>query len=118
MTAIDTVKILLGMTDSDSDEMLEIIIGETEEYIKDYCHVEDIPQKLKSMVPFMAADLYRAKSYGMAELPSDIKSLTQGTRKVEYEVKRPADIFSVYNAQLKKHRKGRMPSDISSITED
>ncbi|MCH5212262.1 MAG: phage head-tail connector protein [Oscillospiraceae bacterium] len=118
MAAIDKVKVLLGITDSSPDELLELIIAETEEYIKDYCHVKSVPAKLEGIVPFMATDLYRAKGYGSSELPSDVKSISEGARSVSYEVKRPADVFSSYNARLKKHRKGRMPSDISSVTED
>ena len=118
MAALENVKALLGITDADRDGLLSLIIAETEEYIRDYCHTEEIPQKLKGTVPFMAADLYRAKGYGAVELPSDVKSISEGQRSVSYETKRPADVFSAYNARLKKHRKGRVPSDIRDTTED
>lgn len=118
MAAIDTAKVLLGITGSDKDELLQLLIAETEEYIKDYCHVKEIPQKLVSAVPFMAAELYRAKGYGAEGVPTDIKSVTEGGRSYTYEIKRPSDAFSAFRGRLNKHRKGRMPSDINGITED
>lgn len=111
-----TLKMLLGIEDNEQDSLLSFLIEDTENLILGYCRLEIMPRQLESLIPVIAADMYRAKGYGNIAVPSDIKSISQGERSVNIETKRPDDesILKNYFKRLKPFRnvKGRVPSDI------
>ncbi len=111
-----TLKMLLGIEDNEQDSLLSFLIEDTENLILGYCRLEIMPRQLESLVPVIAADMYRAKGYGNIAVPSDIKSISQGERSVSIETKRPDDeiILKNYFKRLNPFRnvKGRVPSDI------
>lgn len=112
---METLKTLLGITDASQNELLKLILDEVEEFILSYCRINEIPEKLKNTVPFMAADLYRYKGYGVSSLPTDIKSISQGNRSVTYEnSKRPDDVFEQYYKRLNAYRRARVPSEVKA----
>ncbi|MGM9935769.1 MAG: phage head-tail connector protein [Candidatus Ornithomonoglobus sp.] len=116
---MEQLKILLGIAreDTSKDPLLELILDETRDYILSYCHLREIPTKLQSLVPFMAADLYRNKKYGTENTPTDIKSISEGSRSVSYETIRSEDIFEQYSRRLNPYRKARTPSEITDDME-
>lgn len=114
---MEQLKILLGIPaeDAEKDELLRLVLTEAEEFILSYCRVAAVPEKLKGLVPFMAADVYRAKGYGTDTLPSDVKSVSEGSRSVSYEVKRPDDALASYRLRLNPYRRARVPSEVADI---
>ena len=78
MKIADKAKLLLG---ADCDEALLLFCCEaTEEYIKSYCHVKEIPQEAENLASQMAAGCYReAKGGGMP-----VKSISRGDFSVTY----------------------------------
>jgi hypothetical protein len=46
MGALDNVKTLLGITDYSKDEVLEVLIGHTEQAIRNYTKLAEVPTEL------------------------------------------------------------------------
>ena len=58
------LKALLGIEDDSKDMVLEFVIADVEEIIKNYCHVEEMPDGLTNTGYRMAMDLYRNENIG------------------------------------------------------
>ena len=58
------LKALLGIEDDSKDVVLEFVIADVEETIKNYCHVEEMPAGLVNTGYRMAMDLYRNENIG------------------------------------------------------
>nr|DAZ12946.1 MAG TPA: Head Tail Connector Protein [Caudoviricetes sp.] len=118
METLLTLKLLLGIEDGKQDGLLSFLISDTENMILGYCRIEVMPRQLESLVPIIAADLYRAKGYGQEAAPEDVKSISEGSRSISYERVRPDDnVLMNYYKRLDpfKNRKGRVPSEIKSV---
>lgn len=61
------LKKLLGIEDENKNEILEFVIANVEEIIKNYCHVDEVPEGLNHTAYRMAMDLYRNKIWGMKQ---------------------------------------------------
>lgn len=112
---MDVIKMLLGISGHEQDGLLSFLIDESKNMILGYCKINEIPAQLESLVPVIAADMYRAKGYGSEAPPEDVKSISEGERSVSYENNRPSGNFlASYRARLApfKNRKGRVPSDL------
>lgn len=109
------LKMLLGITDTAQDELLQFLLDDTAGLVLGYCRLEAMPRQLEGLVPIIAADRYRAKGYGQETAPSDIKSVSEGSRSVSYENRRPEeDVMASYYKRLNpfKNRRGRVPSEL------
>ena len=58
------LKALLGIGDDSKDVILEFVISDVEETIKNYCHVDTVPDGLVNTGYRMAMDLYRNENIG------------------------------------------------------
>ena len=76
---------LLGIKDDGQDYLLSFLIDDMENLINSYCHTAEVPTKLQSLVPQMAAEMYRRKGYGQTAAPQVIKSVTEDKRSVSFE---------------------------------
>ena len=96
---------LLGIKDDEQDSLLSFLIEDTVNMIMAYCHIDVLPRQLESLVPKIAADMYRAKGYGDSKSPEVVTYAESDNDK----------IFSNYYKRLDpfRKRKGRVPSDIS-----
>lgn len=108
-------KILLGITDSGCDELLKLVIEDTVNLILGYCRIKILPRQLESLVPVIAADIYRETAVGKNEIPSDVSQITQGNRSVSYAVTRTdtSGVFTRYEKRMKPYRRARVPSDVT-----
>mgnify|MGYP000009092690 FL=1 len=115
MEQLGTLKMLLGIKDDEQDSLLSFLIEDTVNMIMAYCHIDVLPRQLESLVPKIAADMYRAKGYGDSKSPEVVKSISEGERSVTYAETDNDKIFSNYYKRLDpfRKRKGRVPSDIS-----
>ena len=112
---LETLKMLLGIEDDEQDSLLSFLIGDTINLILGYCRLDIMPRQLESLVPKIAADMYRIKGYGDSKSPEVVKSVSEGERSVTYAENDNDKIFSNYYKRLDpfRKRKGRVPSDIS-----
>lgn len=114
--ALDRLKMLLGIKDNEQDSLLSFLIDDTINLILGYCRISILPRQLESLVPTIAADMYRHKGYGQAAEPEVVKSISEGGRSVAYAEKASdSDLLTDYYKRLKPfvNRKGRVPSDQS-----
>lgn len=114
--ALKTLKMLLGIEDDKQDSLLSFLIDDTVNLILGYCRIEILPRQLESLVPVIAADMYRRKGYGSTEAPERIQSVTQDKRSVSFKNSSDTDtdeFLKEYEMRLKpfKCRKGRLPSE-------
>ena len=114
--ALGTLKILLGIKDDEQSGLLSFLIEDTVNMILGYCRLDILPRQLESLVPTIAADMYRRKVYGQTEAPQTIKSVTEDKRSVSFEsnLTDTDEFLKEYEARLKPFvcRKGRVPSDV------
>lgn len=110
------LKLLLNIDTEDysKDELLSFVIDDCVNLITSYCHTDEVPTKLESLVPIMAADMWRRKGYGNEAAPKEVKSISQGDRSVSYQstVLDTETFLKEYEARLKPFRRGRVPSDV------
>lgn len=116
MEAIEILKTLLGIKDNEQDSLLSFLISDTENLIKGYCRIDIVPRQLESLVPVIAADIYRTKGYGQQGVPTVVTSETQGSRSWSYENKavNTDNVLLGYEQRLNPfmNRKGHVPSDL------
>ena len=73
------LKALLGIEDESRDVILEFVIADVEETIKNYCHVEEMPEGLQNTGYRMAMDLYRNENIGSESAAvGSVSSITEG----------------------------------------
>lgn len=103
---LDAAKLLLGITDEENDELLTLLIDDTISAVLSYCRIEVLPRQLVSLIPLIAAGRYRLNGR------SDVKSVTEGERRVEYTGN--GSFLDEYAARLKPFvsRSVKLPSDI------
>lgn len=114
--ALDTLKMLLGIKDNEQDGLLSFLIDDTINLILGYCRISILPRQLESLVPTIAADMYRAKGYGQETAPEIVKSISEGENSVSYESINPkGDFLSNYFDRLNpfRNRCGYVPSDFN-----
>lgn len=112
---MEKLKMLLGITDSEQDSLLQFLLDEVRDMICGYCRIDEVPTKLESLIPVIAADLYRCKGYGETEAPQAVSSLTQDKKTVSFQKNETeSDLLSNYYRRLRPfiNRRGRVPSEV------
>lgn len=113
---LTTLKRLLGIEDNKQDDLLSFLLADTENMVKGYCRIETVPAKLESLIPVIAADMYRTKGYGREQAPLIITAETEGSRSRSYArtADNSSDALMGYADRLApfKSRKGRLPSEL------
>lgn len=83
---LSTVKVLLGITDTDKDAVLSVYIDMTRQEILNYCNRSDLPEALNYTLCRMTADAYRditaAQSTG--EVKGNVSSISEDGRSVSF----------------------------------
>lgn len=98
MNIADKAKLLLA--DGYDEALLLFCCELTEEYIKSYCHLEEIPKGAEHLASQMVAGCYReAKDGGKA-----VKSVTRGDFSVTYS-DGAQDVLQGYSERLNAFRK-------------
>lgn len=80
------LKALLGIEDESKDVVLEFVIADVEEIIKNYCHVEEMPEGLINTGYRMAMDLYRNENIGNeAAAVGAVSSISEGDTSTSFQ---------------------------------
>lgn len=104
------LKKLLGIqeTDNSQDDLLQFVIDDVEETIKNYCNLDQIPEGLTSTAYRMAMDLYRYDQPGESGVPMVVASISEGDTSTSFtgmaEVL-AGGILKDYQGQLNRYRK-------------
>ena len=105
------LKELLGIQDTDvsKDTLLQFMISDTEETIKNYCNVEEVPEELVNTAYRMAMDIYRNEQPGETEKPQAVKSITVGDTSTSFGDTASSDytqsILKNYAKRLNRYRR-------------
>ncbi|AKP41270.1 phage head-tail connector protein [Clostridioides difficile] len=110
---VERLKKLLGISKEDySKEMiLEFILEDVEEIVKNYCNVSVIPEGLNSTVLRMAIDMYKNENLGSEDIAlGSISSISEGDTSVSYRSSASEfkeSLLKDYKSQLNRYRKIR-----------
>jgi hypothetical protein len=76
---------LINQENDTIDVILEFIIADIEEIIKNYCHVDEVPEGLLNTSYRMAIDLYRNENIGNEDSPTgSVASINEGDTSVSF----------------------------------
>ncbi len=105
----EKLKRLLGIEDESRDFVVDFLIEDVEETIKNYCNVEELPEGLLNTAYRMAIDLYRNENIGQDSVAVSVSSITEGDTSTSF--KQYADdnfkdtILKNYSRTLNLYRK-------------
>lgn len=107
-----TVKILLGITDTSKDSILEVYVGLTKQSILNYCNRSDLPEALNYTLCQICADTYRdttAKASG-AVVSGAVSSISEDGRTVSFSnsldlIKTAAEDRIAHTTELNRYKK-------------
>lgn len=97
---------MYGISENDK-EKAERCIESTIEYIKNYCHIDSIPDDLKHTVILMAADLFRYDVSSSSGQYDNVTSIKVGDTTVSYgsNASDTSSVFKDYKSRLARFRK-------------
>lgn len=104
------LKALLGIEDDSKDVILEFVIADVEETIKNYCHVEEMPKGLVNTGYRMAMDLYRNGNIGSETAAvGAVSSISEGDTSTSFQQYVDANfkdtVLKNYKSSLNRYRK-------------
>ena len=107
-----TVKVLLGITDTSKDSILEVYVGLTKQSILNYCNRSDLPEALNYTLCQICADTYRdttAKASG-AVVSGAVSSISEDGRTVSFSnsldlIKTAAEDRIAHTTELNRYKK-------------
>lgn len=102
-------KLLLGINDNSSDEILTYIIDDVVNMVLSYCRLEILPYQLQGLIPQMAVSVYNTR-----QNIAGVSAITEGDRKIEY--RSAAKVISDYYSRLKPfvNCRAKLPSEVQS----
>ncbi len=104
----EDAKLILGITDTDSDSLIEFYVEDTISAILSYCRLELFPRQLEGFAAAIAAKRFSENSLG------GVKIIREGERRVDY-CEENYDFLSQYAERLRSFRSRAVfvPSDIN-----
>lgn len=107
---VKKLKILLGIADSDKDVLIGFSLKSAEEVIKNYCHIEEIPEGLSATILRIAMDIYRNEQPGSSSVPMAVQSITEGDSSTSFGTAQESVIYAEtllknYKKQLNRYRR-------------
>ena len=104
------LKELLGIEDESKDAILEFVIADVEETIKNYCHVNEMPDGLQNTGYRMAMDLYRNENIGSESAAvGSVSSITEGDTSTSFrqyvDDNFKDTVLKNYKSSLNRYRK-------------
>lgn len=91
MAMLDTMQGLLPA--GANETAAQFCLDDCTHLVLDYCHLDELPRELESVVIRMAVDLYRLQGYGQATAPEGpVTQLKEGDQSVSYAADRAGAI--------------------------
>lgn len=106
---VDKLKLLLGISGGKSDALVEFALDSVEETVKNYCHIDSVPEGLSATVLRMAMELYRNEQPGEGSVPQAVKSIGAGDTSTSFgnveTTGYSETLLKNYKSQLNRYRK-------------
>ena len=107
---LPNIKLLLGITDDKSDEILQLYISIMEREILNYCNLSELPPALNYTLCQMVADLYNDNRKNTSgKIVGNVSSVSEDGRTVSFtsgsELKTAIEDRITRTDELKRYRK-------------
>lgn len=83
---LENIKLMLGITDNKHDDMIMLYLAKVETVVVEYCNVDALSGALTSFIEDKVVSIMKSKVGGGTENTGEIKSVTRGDTKIEYNV--------------------------------
>lgn len=83
---LDNIKLMLSLNDDKYDEMILLYLAKVETVVISYCNIDELNDALKSFIEDKVVSIMKSKVNGGAQNTGEIKSVSRGDTKIEYNV--------------------------------
>ena len=83
---LENIKLLLNITDDKHDNMIFLYLSKVETIVLDYCNVNESCLGLQSFIEDKVVSIMKPLVTGGAQNTGEIKSISRGDTKIEYNV--------------------------------
>ena len=111
---LENIKLMLSLNDDKYDEMILLYLAKVETVVISYCNIDELNDALKSFIEDKVVSIMKSKVGGGTQNTGEIKSVSRGDTKIEYnvgdtitDISNGANLTSSEMAFLNKFRKLR-----------
>ena len=110
---LENIKLILNITDDKHDNLILLYLAKVETMVVDYCNVNELTEGLESFIEDKVVSIMKPLVTGGAQNTGEIKSISRGDTKIEYNV---GDVVETSNGAsltlsdkefLKQYRRAR-----------
>ena len=83
---LENIKLLLNITDNKHDNVILLYLDKVEAMVRDYCNVNGLCLGLQSFIEDKVVSIMKPLVTGGTQNTSEIKSISRGDTKIEYNV--------------------------------
>ena len=110
---LENIKLILNLTDYEHDNLILLYLAKVETMVIDYCNINKLTEGLESFIEDKVVSIMKPLVTGGAQNASEIKSISRGDTKIEYnvgdvaEASNSATLTSSDKEFLKQYRRAR-----------
>ena len=110
---LENIKLILNITDDKHDNLILLYLAKVETMVVDYCNVNKLTEGLESFIEDKVVSIMKLLVTGGTQNTSEIKSISRGDTKIEYnvgdvvETSSSATLTSTDKEFLKQYRRAR-----------
>lgn len=83
---LKNIKLILGLTDNKHDDMIMLYLSKVETVVISYCNIDALNPALESFIEDKVVEIIKTKVQGGTQNTGEVKSVTRGDTKIEYNV--------------------------------
>ena len=83
---LENIKLILNITDDSHDNLILLYLAKVETMVVDYCNVNELTEGLESFIEDKVVSIMKTTVTIGAQNTAEIKSITRGDTKIEYNV--------------------------------
>ena len=83
---LENIKLILEIKDNTYDELINLYITKVEFMVLEYCNIKELTEGLRSFIEDKVVSIIKPKVTGGMENTGEIKSISRGDTKIEYNV--------------------------------
>ena len=91
---LENIKLLLNITDNKHDNIILLYLSKVETMVIDYCNVNELCLGLQSFIEDKVISIMKPTITGGTQNTGEIKSISRGDTKIEYNVSEAVQISS------------------------
>ena len=91
---LENIKLLLNVTDDKYDNMILLYLDKISTIVLDYCNVNELSRGLESFIEDKVVSIMKPTITGGTQNTGEIKSISRGDTKIEYNVGEAIQAFS------------------------